>query len=182
MRSAFLCQFEPESMFSTQSLRLPRYHPGVTLKSCLNRDASAQNASAVREALCRLSGNAEHTEFVCRGLECFSPNCCSPKCQNMFNEIRKDRVLTLAPSEFCEGLSRCCARICKVHIRIESEDTTRCCFRLGLRVVFHIPCIWRVILRTYFMSAKTHKREECRQVNLTSSRDAVGLLHECLRN
>jgi hypothetical protein len=93
-----------------------------------------------------------------------------------------NRELTLTPSEFREGCSRCRARICEVHIRIETEYTTRCRFRLGLRIVFHIPCVWRVILRACVVSAKTHEREENRQVNLTSSWDAVGLLHECLRN
>jgi hypothetical protein len=44
----------------------------------------------------------------------------------------RDEVLTLTPSEFREGLSRSCAWICKVHVRIESERATRCWLRLGL--------------------------------------------------
>ena len=86
----------------------------------------------------------------------------------------------MAPSKFGEGLSRCCAWICKVHIRIEPEHTTRCWLGLSLGIVADIPYSRRAILRTCFVLVKTPSEGHCE--NLTSSRDAIGLLHECSRD
>ena len=86
----------------------------------------------------------------------------------------------MAPSKFGEGLSRCCAWICKVHIRIEPEHTTRCWLGLSLGIAADIPYSRRAILRTCFVLVKTPSEGHCE--NLTSSRDAISLLHECSRD